>query len=213
MAIYYGGATTMTDDDHDDLVELRALSRRFQQANTYVVISTPEPMSTAAGVVMDPAMAIPADAASFRSFFTESLDLDNSTTSSIIGWFGLKSNGRSFGSGNALPSWLQVLGKSLLPVKPLNDDASSSSSVDNMDPALRAAQQHFYQALTSGNLTAMAELYDASTDITNAPLVSQVVAQGGRLDDWTACLQPDARRPAYWHDHSRIRLVGHERWP
>jgi hypothetical protein len=170
----------------DDLVELRALSKRFQQANTYVVISTKEPLS-----VMDPVIAIPADPAAFRAFFTESLGLG---TTSSTGWFGLKSNGRSFGSGSSLPSWLQILGKSLLPVQPLYYDDSStvSKSASVMDRALQAAQQRFYHALTTGNETTMAEIY-GTANITANPLVSQVIAQGGRLDDWAACLKPDAR--------------------
>lgn len=160
---------------NEDRMQLQALSRRFQQANTFIVIED--------SMISGSAMAIPADKDVYRSFFTDSLGLK----ASKVGWFGLKSNGRSLGSGNSLPSWLQVLGKSLLPVEPLLESAPSSFS---MDPDLQAAQQQFYNALTTGNETEMNITFGGNV---KSAAVTEVIREGGRLDSWEVCLKPDAR--------------------
>lgn len=159
----------------EDRMVLKALSRRFQQANTFIV--------TEDTTISDTAMAIPADVEEYKTFFFDSLGLEVSN----VGWFGLKSNGRSLGSGTSLPSWLQILGKSLLPVETLYENAPA---VPTIDPDLEAAQKQFYHALTTGNETEILLVFGPNE---SAKPVTMVIGEGGRLDGWQACLKPDAR--------------------
>jgi hypothetical protein len=105
-------------------------------------------------------------------------------------WFGLNSNGRSFGSGSGeIPQWLQVMGQHLRPTELLDEDDAVAAALSNDEKNVIECQTNFYKALTTGDLHALTSMYSQEL----SPLVSEVVSAGGRLDTWKSCLEDGAR--------------------
>ena len=188
--------TAVTDEFH-------ALRRRWRQAGVIVVSDNDDDDDDRKRFSWT---ASPSDAKAYRAFWDEQLQTStasssssSSSSNSVGGWFGLAANtGRSFGSGSRPPSsWLQVLGQSLPPLQEFSaeDDAAkdgSSRRMMMMDPALRQQQTAFYTTLTTTEDAADTMAHTIFSN-TTADQVSEVIAQGGRLDPWSSCLEPDAR--------------------
>ena len=169
------------------LLPLRVLGRRLVQASTYVVV-VPTDGSSAEdyGVLPADRLAFVADPVfpdQWRDYF-ESLSPENA--SNEFRWFGIKATGRSFGSGQGdSPEWLQLLGQHLRPTDILDEADPSQKDIDGV----LSQQKAFYKALTEGNLVGMKDICSPN----EASKVSDVIDQGGRLDEWKTCLEEDAR--------------------
>lgn len=109
----------------------------------------------------------------------------------LFKWFGLSSTGRSFGSGaGEPPSWLQLMGQHLRPLDIVDPEDSVDSTMGTEDSkAILQLQRQFYDALTNGKLEQLESVF--ANDTTKE--VTDVLAQGGRLDSWKFCLEDDAR--------------------
>lgn len=170
------------------LTLLRVLGRRLKQSSTFVVpVSLDGTTRSEWGIDSregTPWLAEAYNADEWRVYFD-----DLSDNASVFRWFGLNSNGRSFGSGSGeFPQWLQVLGQHLRPTQLLDEgDKAMTYSDDEANVIKRQAE--FYNALTTGDLDTLTTLYSSE----QSPLVSEVVAAGGRVDDWNSCLEDDAR--------------------
>jgi len=170
------------------LTPLRVLGRRLKQSSTFVVaVPLDGSKRTDWGIgarANTPWLAEAFDVDAWRDYFD---GLTESTGD--FRWFGLNSNGRSFGSGSGeFPQWLQVLGQHLRPTDLLDeDDKAVSYSDDELD--VIESQNKFYNALTTGNFDGLTSLYSSR----QSPLVTEVVSAGGRLDDWNSCLEEGAR--------------------
>ena len=104
-------------------------------------------------------------------------------------WFGLNNNGRSFASGAGDPPRLvEVLGQNLRPVEILLE-TDEEVKMTPEDDAVLSAQKQFYSALTSGDREAMASVFTKE----QATEVAEVISDGGRIDNWDACLEDGAR--------------------
>ena len=170
------------------LISLCVLGRRLKQSSTFVVAVSIDG-STRSDWGIDtrantPWLAEAFDADEWRAYFDGLSD-----KSGHFRWFGLNSNGRSFGSGTGeFPQWLQVLGQYLRPTELLDEDDKAVSYSDD-ELSVIESQNKFYKALTTGDFGTLTSLY--STE--QSPLVSEVVAAGGRVDDWKSCLENGAR--------------------
>ena len=103
-------------------------------------------------------------------------------------WFGLNSNGRSFGSGiGQEPQWLQLFGQFLRPNSIL--DETDTNGVSDETSSVLDSQAAFYNALTNGDMEGMKAVCRSEF----SPDVTQVIQDGGRLDDWSSCLKDGAR--------------------
>eukprot|EP00310_Coccolithus_braarudii_P021922 CAMPEP_0183346262 /NCGR_PEP_ID=MMETSP0164_2-20130417/11436_1 /TAXON_ID=221442 /ORGANISM="Coccolithus pelagicus ssp braarudi, Strain PLY182g" /LENGTH=227 /DNA_ID=CAMNT_0025517511 /DNA_START=1 /DNA_END=684 /DNA_ORIENTATION=+ len=130
-------------------------------------------------------------------------------------WLALNLKGRSVGSALGSPRWDELLGTSLQPmgdaygelVEVATDvpaaaaDAASTAAAMGIDlgqrppptelaTAVLDAQSAFYLALTSGDVPAMASLWEGAAP---DPGVTDVLGAGGRLDPWSAQLREGAR--------------------
>jgi hypothetical protein len=177
----------------DCLKDLRVLGRRLTQANAYVIV-VPTDGSTRADWGLSPKtrytwLAEPDSLHAWKTYFWSLGESSEEETPSFQ-WFGLTPSGRSFGSGSTPPSWIQIMGKSLLPTDVLTESDPPSINKDNENESILLASQHFfYQALTSGNQAEMSAVFvDQEADS-----VSQVIQEGGRLDAWKSCLEDGAR--------------------
>ena len=195
------------------LQELQVLGRRLSQANAYVVI-VPTDGSTKTDWGLSATtryswLAEPESIAAWNKYFDDTLLASSSTTTtttstasddsiaqsvgttaSSFRWFGLKPNGRTFGSGTTPPSWLQVMGRNILPTAVLDEkDPAVVSENSEQEQAILECQQRFYTALTTGNAKLLKEVYyDQSTEA-----VDRVIQDGGRMDTWETCLADGAR--------------------
>lgn len=232
-----------TDDSlRQCVLQLWVLGQRLQQANTYVVIipttkNADLTTTTASDLLRQwnwsseqqqprwPWLAQADDLPAWQAYFASltvsgssssstTNDDDTTTAPSTLAWFGLSSTGRSFGSGTTVPSWIQILGKSLSPVAVLDESDSndyysgavavskssnndnnsnirSSSSTSSIRQTVLQCQQRFYDALVNGKLSVMQQQVFDTTKTDEA--VSQIVQHGGRLDLWDSCLLDEAR--------------------
>ena len=184
-----------TEQLKSSLLQLRVLGRRLVQASTYlVVVPTDGSSGDDYGLPESarlPFVADPANLNRWREYFsglaTSNTDASSSNdTNNELRWFGISATGRSFASGQgSSPEWLQILGQHLRPTEIL--DESEPSQKD--EEGVLAQQRVFYKALTEGNLDDMKRIYSPS----QAAEVSNVVNEGGRLDEWKSCLVEDAR--------------------
>lgn len=167
---------------------LRVLGRRLKQSSTFVV-AVPLDGSKRSDWGIDARTSTP--------WLAEAFDVDEwrayfdglSESSGEFRWFGLNSNGRSFGSGSGeFPQWLQVLGQHLRPTELLDED-DKAVSLNSEELNVIEFQNKFYKALTTGDYDALTSLYSPE----QSPLVSEVVSAGGRLDGWKSCLEEGAR--------------------
>jgi hypothetical protein len=117
-----------------------------------------------------PWLADPSNTAMWLQYF-QSLTPDNANQNSngrnapSFQWFGLNSNGRSFGSGQEeIPQWLQVLGQHLRPtgafVLTESDDPSPT-----LDPDLLQCVTFFYDALTTGDAKGIQTIFSAKKSL------------------------------------------------
>eukprot|EP00578_Thalassiosira_sp_NH16_P015651 CAMPEP_0181105984 /NCGR_PEP_ID=MMETSP1071-20121207/16282_1 /TAXON_ID=35127 /ORGANISM="Thalassiosira sp., Strain NH16" /LENGTH=507 /DNA_ID=CAMNT_0023189345 /DNA_START=98 /DNA_END=1622 /DNA_ORIENTATION=+ len=194
------------------LVDAQVLRRRLSQANVLIV---PVPTDLTSSVreyyanelqldmelvksvpFVAEADNVPEWAEYFRSLLEEDENNPNVVGKELV-WFGLSSSGKSFGSGVGLPRWLEILGQSLLPMEMLDQDESEVLQAESGDGEHSArnqvllAQKQFYKALTEGSLDNIQNVYDVSS----SKQVTEVLDQGGTLDDWELCLR-DGARPA-----------------
>lgn len=169
---------------NDALKLLRVLGRRLRQSSTFVVLipshdddsSTPLDFSSKVNHWLAEAYNID----EWKAY------LDTLAPANEFRWFGLNSNGRSFGSGSGeFPQWLELLGQHLRPTELL--DESDVNISDNA--SILQAQKAFYKALTSGDLHAMNAICSSNL----AEEVTQVITAGGRIDAWKDCLADGAR--------------------
>ncbi|KAL7502580.1 hypothetical protein ACHAXN_001170 [Cyclotella atomus] len=128
--------------------------------------------------------------AEWEDYFNELVE----NPSNELAWFALNFNGRSIASGlNEAPRLLELLGQQLQPMEIL--DESDEPEILEGDTAstvkdILEKQKQFYKVLTgSDNDVEMQKVY--STKSTEE--VNEVLAGGGRLDNWSTCLEPSAR--------------------
>lgn len=169
---------------------LQIYGRRLRQATTFVV-PVPTDGSTRNDwnlVGATNARTLPWLADAYEvSTWLQYLD-DLADDSKQFRWFGLNSNGRSFGSGAGQePQWLELFGQFLRPNSIL--DVMDSNIVNDETRGVMDAQTEFYNALTNGNLEAMKSVCLPEP----SPRVTEVFESGGRLDDWDSCLRDGAR--------------------
>lgn len=172
----------------DALIPLSVLGRRLKQSSAFVVpIAMDGSKRSDWGIesrVSTPWLAEAYGVDEWRDYFD---GLTESTGE--FRWFGLNSNGRSFGSGSGdSPQWLQMLGQHLRPTD-LLDETDKAVSFSNDEQSVIECQDKFYKALTTGDFDALTCLYSSD----QSPLVSEVLSAGGRLDDWKSCLEDGAR--------------------
>jgi len=170
--------------------ELLIYGRRLRQANAFVMlIPTDNDVPAVYNVESNERLSWLTQAgvsSQWREYFN---DLQSSTElRSGVSWFGLSSSGRVFGSGTSLPSWMEVLGKSLRPTVVLDENDRDAVRSEN-DQELLDAQKRFYSALVTGNEKEMSAIYSSD----EASSVSTVLEEGGRLDGWKTCLADGAR--------------------
>lgn len=180
------------------LLTFRVLRRRLLQANTFVVVvpvdtSDSTGLKSLVGEGRWAWLAEPGDLQIWRDYFsTLTSDMgQHESRSDSFRWFGLTPSGRSFGSGTAEPSWIQVFGKSLSPVEILSEE-EHDENVEGSAPGgeILQRQKDFYDALTNGKIDAMKDIFDTQAFDDE---VSTIARQGGRLDSWENCLQDEAR--------------------
>jgi len=123
-------------------------------------------------------------------------------------WLTLNKKGRSRGSGLGAPRYDELLGSRLPPTQDVSKEDSPNFS--DLDGSVLQAQSAFYEALTTGDETAMASIWDTHEDSD----VEEFVTLGGRLDPWQSQLR-DGARPEKMEISSRDVLVldcGAEAW-
>lgn len=178
------------------LTTLRVFGQRLQQANTFIV-PVPTDGSTRQdllllGITTNPPWL--ADAYDLTNWleYLEDLSKDKQSDDGFR-WFGLNSNGRSFGSGTGTePQWLELLGQYLRPTVILPEETKASIDTNNSEEtrSILEAQTKFYEALTSGDVEGMKSIWQQSNP---SPDVTQVIEDGGRLIGWPECLTAGAR--------------------
>jgi len=109
-----------------------------------------------------------------------------------LAWFALNFKGRSIASGmGEAPRVLELLGQQLQPMELLDED--DKAEVRDDVPAVNQileAQKNFYKVLTdSDDQNEMTPIFTSQS----AEEVDEVLNGGGRIDDWSKCLEPDAR--------------------
>lgn len=133
------------------LSDLKTYGRRLRQATTFIVPvpsdgSTREDWNLGKNRLLWLADAYDLD--TWIQYF------DGLDETKEFRWFGLNSNGRSFGSGRGeAPQWLQILGQHCRPTSLLTE--SDADVVDSESEGVIAAQKTFYNALTTGDLESM----------------------------------------------------------
>lgn len=170
------------------LMPLQVLGRRLAQSSTYVVpipLDGSKRVDWGIGDTRTPWLAEACELDEWKEYFDGLAE----TLSGEFRWFGLNSNGRSFGSGSGdIPQWLQVLGQHLRPTELLDeDDEAVALSID--EKIVIECQKKFYKALTTGDLDTLTSLHS----LTPSSQVSEVISSGGRIDNWQSCLEEGAR--------------------
>jgi len=180
------------------LKELSVYRQRFSQASVFVVAISTDGSTSKDWQVLDPT--------SYKSWLADSyqpqvwLDyfrgLTNDELSNDVDfrWFGLNSNGRSFGSGDGEIQIIQLMGQFLRPIDFLDvtdEDQTSrtNSAATSAEKELLEAVESFYSALTTGDQNVIESIYSPS----NSKEVSEVIDFGGRIDSWKDCLAEGAR--------------------
>jgi hypothetical protein len=77
-------------------------------------------------------------------------------------WLTLNKKGRSRGSGLGAPRYDELLGSRLPPTQDVSKEDSPNFS--DLDGSVLQAQSEFYRALTTGDETAMASIWDTQED-------------------------------------------------
>ena len=175
----------------ESLASLSIFGRRLRQSSAFIV-PVPTDGSTLKDWGLSTSIKSPwlADAYDRNMWLTYFDGLsEEQSSSNQLRWFGLNSNGRSFASGSGdTPQWLEIFGQHLRPTTLLDLlDSDASIAADTVE--IIQAQQKFYNALTTGLLKNMTEIYTTE----QSPKVTEVVNAGGRLDAWNSCLEEGAR--------------------
>lgn len=200
------------DKLNEALQGLAVVGRRLQQSTTFVVpiptdcqvsdlqLFSSSTSSSTSTSTRYPWIANADNLEIWKAYFdslTEDDDRDDTSPTansshnkaSSFQWFGLNSNGRSFGSGkDEIPLWLEILGQHLRPTTILEDSSSTDAS-KTADIDLVQSLETFYRALTTGDEAGMRAIFSSEP----SSQVSQVVQEGGRLDQWKDCLVEGAR--------------------
>lgn len=126
---------------------LSVLGRRLQQASVYVVAIPTDGSKLSDWQVSGytPWLADADEDKVWLGYF-DSLD----SASVPFRWFGLNSSGRSIGSGEEVPLWMQVLGQHLRPTEVLDESDAAIKSDNSEERSVLEALESFYQALTIG---------------------------------------------------------------
>jgi len=182
------------DKMKDSLQKLNILGRRLKQSSTFVVPiptdgSTREDWNIPARL---PWLAEAKDLGSWLQYFDGLSEGKSSEALSSFRWFGLNTNGRSFGSGiGDAPEWLELMGQYLRPTVSLaENDRNFRGAIDDEGDEVLKVQAKFYENLIQGNLQGMQEVFGDSTESTQ---VTNVITNGGRIDKWESCLEEEAR--------------------
>eukprot|EP00568_Trieres_chinensis_P001664 CAMPEP_0183301378 /NCGR_PEP_ID=MMETSP0160_2-20130417/7519_1 /TAXON_ID=2839 ORGANISM="Odontella Sinensis, Strain Grunow 1884" /NCGR_SAMPLE_ID=MMETSP0160_2 /ASSEMBLY_ACC=CAM_ASM_000250 /LENGTH=498 /DNA_ID=CAMNT_0025463989 /DNA_START=172 /DNA_END=1668 /DNA_ORIENTATION=- len=191
------------DQLQNALVQFRVMRRRLAQAAVIAVIVPTDGSTVEEWGVRDeeirsaPFLAEAQDIENWVAYF-RSLQVggDRAVDANQLVWFGLNNNGRSFASGAGdSPRLIEILGQNLRPLDVLDEDdeVDRGSTVDEKRAKEAAkvleAQARFYRALTDGDLSSMKEVCSDN----GASEVTEVINEGGRVDDWVTCLADDAR--------------------
>eukprot|EP00536_Pseudo-nitzschia_multiseries_P008782 jgi/Psemu1/306008/fgenesh1_kg.230_\ len=180
------------------LSELSVYRQRFSQSSVFVVAISTDGSTAKDWQMLDPS--------SYKSWLADSyqpqvwldyfrgLNNDEASNDFDFRWFGLNSNGRSFGSGDGEIQIIQLMGQFLRPTDFLDvtdDDLPKQTNADTTDTEkeLLGALETFYRALTTGDQDAMERIYSPSS----SKEVSEITALGGRIDSWKDCLAEGAR--------------------
>jgi len=195
------------------LLDVQILRRRLKQASV-IIVAVPTDGSSASdwedgGLELRSVLAETHNTKEWVDYFQSLGSNESVENDSQLSWFGLTYSGKSFGSGSGRPPrLLEMLGQTLLPVEPLDEDddnESYSSAKDEVTKkAIIAAQKQFYDALTNGDDLGMTEVFKTST---NAPEVDEVLENGGRIDTWNKCLEEGARPAGMKISGSDVHLV------
>jgi len=103
-------------------------------------------------------------------------------------WFGLSSNGKSFGSGDGEIRIVQLMGQFLRPIDFL-DESDKDSDTTALEKEVLDTVKSFYKALTIGDQDGIESIFSPS----KSGEVSEVIEMGGRIDSWENCLAEGAR--------------------
>lgn len=130
------------------------------------------------------------------SYFDELLDNGDDgggKSSDGLAWFALNFKGRSIASGyDDGPRVLELLGQQLQPMEILDGTDSPEWQEGGMPEVKQILdrQQQFYSVLTDGSdENDMRQVFSTKFAVE----VDEVVNGGGRIDDWSMCLEPGAR--------------------
>eukprot|EP00977_Amphora_coffeiformis_P008442 scaffold1912_cov167-Amphora_coffeaeformis.AAC.41 len=180
LALYSETVDTM----ESALNDLRVIGKRLVQAKVLVV---PIVKEGKLGIERNEWLATAASPSKWIEYFNSLASKEDTP----FKWFGLSSSGRSFGSGaGSPPSWLQLMGQHLRPLDIIDPEESVDTTAQSKDgKEILGLQQQFYDALTTGKLEQLEEVFVRE----KTKEVTDVVAQGGRLDSWKFCLEDDAR--------------------
>ena len=186
--------------------QLRVFRRRFDQADAMVAVVPTDGERvefvdfndlgvTEADVRSSQWLGQVQDVNSWMEYFKDLASGLDQEKDQII-WFGLNNNGRSFASGcGEPPRILELLGQNLRPVALLDesDDDAFIPLIDSEEGKLTTtvldAQKQFYNALTSGDLVSMNNVFTEA----EVGEVTEVISAGGRADAWESCLAEGAR--------------------
>jgi hypothetical protein len=137
---------------------LSIVGQRLRQASVFVVVvpmddSKPSDWQLPSSRL--PWLADAYDRSIWRDYFASLSESESGDAS--FRWFGLNSSGRSFGSGEEVPQFLEVLGQHCRPTDLLDETDASMSAEEGVSSLLKA-QSTFYEALTTGSLEAMNQI-------------------------------------------------------
>jgi len=180
------------------LKELAIYRQRFTQASVYVVAVSTDGSNAKDWQVLDQNsykswLADPYQPQVWVDYF-RGLTNEEADDGFDFRWFGLNSNGRSFGSGAGAIRIIQLMGQFLRPVDFL--DVSDDETTKKLNSETTTAEKEvlevvdsFYNALTTGDQDMIENIYSQS----NSKDVSEVIDLGGRIDSWKDCLAEGAR--------------------
>jgi hypothetical protein len=153
----------------ETLMSLRVFGKRLKQSSTFVVVVPVDDSKRSDWGIRKgtyPWLAEAYDIEEWKAYFDQLLEGSNE-----FRWFGLNSNGRSFGSGSGeSPQWLQVLGQYLRPTEMLDEQDANVSSTDKEEASIVECQKKFYTALTTGDQEVITALFSPE----QSSLVSEV---------------------------------------
>lgn len=170
-----------SDRLEEALKGLSMLGRRLQQARVFVVIvptdgSKPSDFEALGPVSPKSWLVEASDQSAWQDYF-RSLSADDDAPIPSFQWFGLNSSGKSFGSGQDIPLWLQVLGQHLRPIEFLDE---SDLAAEKIDATLLTSLNSFYDALTTGSLENINDIFSKQTSSQVSEVRSSLIANSSQ---------------------------------